>query len=79
MVQEVGLASAATIAARGRDRTVDHYGVDYRALWINLYRDNRDPTGRHGDVIRKVQRRHPPLPDQAHRGRQVPVVAGGIR
>jgi hypothetical protein len=53
--------------------------VDYRALWINLYRDNRDPTGRHGDVIRKVQRRHPPLPDQAHRGRQVPVVAGGIR
>jgi alkylated DNA repair dioxygenase AlkB len=32
-----------------------HYGVDYRALWINLYRDHRDSTGWHGDLIGKVQ------------------------
>jgi alkylated DNA repair dioxygenase AlkB len=32
-----------------------HYGVDYQALWINLYRDNQDSTGWHGDVIGKTQ------------------------
>jgi hypothetical protein len=26
-----------------------HYGVAYDGLWINLYRDNRDSTGWHGD------------------------------
>jgi alkylated DNA repair dioxygenase AlkB len=31
------------------------YGTDYRSLWINLYRDNRDSTGWHGDLIGKVQ------------------------
>ena len=33
----------------------EHYGVDYKALWINLYRNNRDSTGWHGDLIAKVQ------------------------
>lgn len=37
------------------DALSEHYGVDYRTLWINLYRDNRDSTGWHGDLIRKVQ------------------------
>ncbi len=37
------------------DALSSHYGVDYQALWINLYRDNRDSTGWHGDLIRKVQ------------------------
>jgi alkylated DNA repair dioxygenase AlkB len=32
-----------------------HYGVDYRSLWINLYRDNRDSTSWHGDLIGRVQ------------------------
>jgi alkylated DNA repair dioxygenase AlkB len=33
-----------------------HYGVDYRYLWLNLYRTNRDSTSWHGDPIGKVQR-----------------------
>jgi alkylated DNA repair dioxygenase AlkB len=33
----------------------EHYGVDYRSLWINLYRDQHDSTAWHGDVIGKVQ------------------------
>jgi alkylated DNA repair dioxygenase AlkB len=33
----------------------EHYGVDYRTLWMNLYRTNRDSTGWHGDLIGKVQ------------------------
>jgi len=33
----------------------EHYGVDYRSVWINLYRDHRDSTSWHGDVIGRVQ------------------------
>jgi alkylated DNA repair dioxygenase AlkB len=32
-----------------------HYGADYRSLWINLYRHNRDSTSWHGDLIGRVQ------------------------
>jgi len=32
-----------------------HYGVDYRYLWLNLYRTHRDSTSWHGDPIGKVQ------------------------
>jgi alkylated DNA repair dioxygenase AlkB len=32
-----------------------HYQVTYRSLWINLYRDNRDSTSWHGDVIGRLQ------------------------
>jgi alkylated DNA repair dioxygenase AlkB len=32
-----------------------HYDVNYRSLWINLYRDNRDSTSWHGDVIGRRQ------------------------
>jgi alkylated DNA repair dioxygenase AlkB len=33
----------------------EHYRVDYRYVWLNLYRDNRDSTSWHGDPIAKVQ------------------------
>ncbi|HEY2594066.1 MAG TPA: alpha-ketoglutarate-dependent dioxygenase AlkB [Chloroflexota bacterium] len=33
----------------------EHYSATYRSLWINLYRDQRDSTAWHGDVIGKVQ------------------------
>lgn len=32
-----------------------HYQVDYRYLWLNLYRTHRDSTGWHGDPIGKIQ------------------------
>jgi alkylated DNA repair dioxygenase AlkB len=32
-----------------------HYGVDYRYLWLNLYRTHRDSTSWHGDPIGNVQ------------------------
>jgi alkylated DNA repair dioxygenase AlkB len=32
-----------------------HYAANYRSLWINLYRDNRDSTSWHGDLIGRVQ------------------------
>jgi alkylated DNA repair dioxygenase AlkB len=32
-----------------------HYAADYRSLWINLYRNNRDSTSWHGDLIGRVQ------------------------
>jgi alkylated DNA repair dioxygenase AlkB len=32
-----------------------HYGVAYRSLWINLYRNNQDSTAWHGDRIGRVQ------------------------
>ncbi|NMO92309.1 alpha-ketoglutarate-dependent dioxygenase AlkB [Actinomycetospora sp. TBRC 11914] len=32
-----------------------HYGVPYRSLWINLYRDHHDSTSWHGDTVGKVQ------------------------
>jgi alkylated DNA repair dioxygenase AlkB len=33
----------------------EHYGVRYRSLWINLYRDQHDSTAWHGDNIGRVQ------------------------
>ena len=32
-----------------------HYGVRYRSLWVNLYRDQHDSTAWHGDNIGRVQ------------------------
>jgi alkylated DNA repair dioxygenase AlkB len=37
------------------DALLDHYGVAYRSLWINLYRNHRDSTSWHGDPIGKLQ------------------------
>jgi alkylated DNA repair dioxygenase AlkB len=44
-------AMLATVAAA----LAAHYGVNYRSLWINLYRDHRDSTSWHGDVIGRLQ------------------------
>jgi alkylated DNA repair dioxygenase AlkB len=33
----------------------EHYGVAYRYLWLNLYRNHRDSTSWHGDPIGKIQ------------------------
>ncbi len=33
----------------------DHFGVRYRSLWVNLYRDQHDSTAWHGDNIGRVQ------------------------
>jgi alkylated DNA repair dioxygenase AlkB len=33
----------------------EHYGVGYRSLWVNLYRDQHDSTAWHGDNIGRVQ------------------------
>jgi alkylated DNA repair dioxygenase AlkB len=33
----------------------EHYGVRYRSLWVNLYRDQHDSTAWHGDNIGRVQ------------------------
>jgi alkylated DNA repair dioxygenase AlkB len=33
----------------------DHYGVQYRSLWVNLYRDQDDSTAWHGDNIGRIQ------------------------
>src|SRR5579859_999360 len=33
----------------------EHYGVRYRSLWVNLYRDHHDSTAWHGDNIGRVQ------------------------
>jgi alkylated DNA repair dioxygenase AlkB len=33
----------------------DHYGVRYRSLWVNLYRDQHDSTAWHGDNIGRLQ------------------------
>jgi alkylated DNA repair dioxygenase AlkB len=32
-----------------------HYGVAYNSLWINLYRDQRDSTSWHGDLVGRVE------------------------
>ena len=32
-----------------------HYGPHYRSLWINLYRNNRDSTSWHSDLIVRVE------------------------
>ena len=37
------------------DELSQHYGVAYRYVWLNLYRNNRDSTSWHGDPIGKVQ------------------------
>jgi alkylated DNA repair dioxygenase AlkB len=37
------------------DTLSEHYGVPYRYVWINLYRDHRDSTSWHGDPIGRVQ------------------------
>jgi len=33
----------------------EHFGVRYRSLWVNLYRDQYDSTAWHGDNIGRVQ------------------------
>jgi alkylated DNA repair dioxygenase AlkB len=33
----------------------EHFGVRYRSLWVNLYRDQHDSTAWHGDNIGRVQ------------------------
>jgi alkylated DNA repair dioxygenase AlkB len=33
----------------------EHYGVRYRSLWVNLYRDQHDSTAWHGDNIGRIQ------------------------
>jgi alkylated DNA repair dioxygenase AlkB len=33
----------------------EHYGVHYRSLWVNLYRDQHDSTAWHGDNIGRVE------------------------
>jgi alkylated DNA repair dioxygenase AlkB len=35
----------------------DHFGVRYRSLWVNLYRNQHDSTAWHGDNIGRVQSR----------------------
>jgi alkylated DNA repair dioxygenase AlkB len=52
-VAEVPLESLRAIAAA----LSEHYGVYYRSLWVNLYRDQHDSTAWHGDNIGKVQAR----------------------
>jgi alkylated DNA repair dioxygenase AlkB len=56
-----------------------HYGVNYRSLWINLYRNNRDSTGWHGDLIGKVEEESmvPVLSLGATRRFLIRPVAGG--
>jgi alkylated DNA repair dioxygenase AlkB len=50
-VDEVPSETLRTIAAA----LSEHYGVRYRALWVNLYRDQHDSTAWHGDNIGRVQ------------------------
>lgn len=33
----------------------EHFGVGYRSLWVNLYRDQHDSTAWHGDNIGRIQ------------------------
>ena len=33
----------------------EHYGVRYRSLWVNLYRNQHDSTAWHGDNIGSIQ------------------------
>jgi alkylated DNA repair dioxygenase AlkB len=33
----------------------EHFGVRYRSLWLNLYRDQDDSTAWHGDNIGRIQ------------------------
>ena len=50
-VAEVPVEALRTIAAA----LSEHYGVRYRSLWVNLYRDQHDSTAWHGDNIGRVQ------------------------
>jgi alkylated DNA repair dioxygenase AlkB len=50
-VAEVPQAALREIAAA----LSEHYGVRYRSLWVNLYRDQHDSTAWHGDNIGRVQ------------------------
>jgi alkylated DNA repair dioxygenase AlkB len=50
-VADVPLPALRAIAAALSDR----YGVRYRSLWVNLYRDHHDSTAWHGDNIGRVQ------------------------
>ena len=50
-VAEVPLATLRAMAAV----LSEHYGVRYRSLWVNLYRDQGDSTAWHGDNIGRVQ------------------------
>jgi alkylated DNA repair dioxygenase AlkB len=52
-VDEVPQAALRAIAAR----LSEHYGVRYRSLWVNLYRDQHDSTAWHGDNIGRVEAR----------------------
>lgn len=52
-VDEVPQAALRAIAAR----LSEHYGVRYRSLWVNLYRDQHDSTAWHGDYIGRVEAR----------------------
>ena len=50
-VAEVPLATLRAMAAA----LSEHYGVGYRSLWVNLYRDQHDSTAWHGDNIGRIQ------------------------
>src|SRR5579864_9470186 len=50
-VEEVPLPALRAIAGA----LSEHYGVRYRWLWVNLYRDQHDSTAWHGDNIGKIQ------------------------
>ena len=50
-VDEVPLEALRAIAAA----LSEHYGVRYRSLWVNLYRDQHDSTAWHGDNIGRLQ------------------------
>ncbi|WP_165355060.1 alpha-ketoglutarate-dependent dioxygenase AlkB [Nocardioides oleivorans] len=43
------LATAPALLLEAAQALTSHYGVTYDHLWVNLYRDNRDSTGWHGD------------------------------
>jgi alkylated DNA repair dioxygenase AlkB len=52
-IKEVPLQALRDIA----EALSDHYGVRYRSLWVNLYRDQHDSTAWHGDNIGRIQAR----------------------
>src|SRR5438067_8973106 len=45
------------VLRRIADSLSEQYGVRYRSLWVNLYRDQHDSTAWHGDNIGRVQAR----------------------
>jgi alkylated DNA repair dioxygenase AlkB len=50
-VDEVPLEALRDIA----ETLTEHFGVSYRSLWVNLYRDQHDSTAWHGDNIGRIQ------------------------